>query len=214
MTAMVRALIGPEPISTASYLAWIAYPGEEDGAARSRFVRACAAGVHKATVGGWAPPGLRGWDRRPIINTINQSLDRIHKRRLRAVWMALHQLHVSEDDALNGWGLNEAARMALDSAGAVDQRQGPVIPETETGYQNDDAFNPGNVKRLIWYESLPALAMTLALPLSLARPGERRSVLELISAPGWVDESITAAQQLAPVIEESFSPKRLLIPSR
>lgn len=91
------------------------------------------------------------------------------------------------------------------------QRFVEAIERTDPEGNGPDA---DNLRRLAWRESLPALAMTLALPLHVRSDTERRTVRDLLlGGNDWVPVAVDDAQRLIPHIADSFQLKYLLRPT-
>lgn len=181
--------------SAAIYLAWVAYPHPNDEAARLDFVNACCAGITKA-LGVHPPENLRGIKRERIPGKINRGLDRINKRRIPSTRMALQQWGVDPHGTL---GLNQSAQN--------------LVELIEAKSPDGEGPNPHNVRKNVWRESRPALAMTLALPLELAARDRSKTVIELLRHGDWVPQAIQDARQIAPLVASFFNPPFILLPT-
>lgn len=187
--------IGTEAASRAIYLAWVAYPHPTEESARLDFVKACCAGIAKG-LGVHPPENLRAMKRERIPGKVNRGLDRIIKRRLPACRMALQQWGVDPNGRL---GLNQSAQALVELIEAKDpDGEGP---------------NPHNVRKNVWRDSRPALAMTLALPLALASQDRSNSTHELLRRGDWVLQAIKDAHQIAPLVANFFNPPFILLPT-
>lgn len=187
--------LGTEAASAAIYLAWVAYPHTTKEAARVDFVKACCAGIAKS-LGVHPPENLRGIKREWIPGKVNRGLDRINKRRIPATRMALQQWGVDPRGRL---GLNQSAR----SLASLILQKSP----------DGEGPEPDNVRKNVWRDSLPALAMTLALPLELAAPDRSKSALDLLKSGEWIPQAIQDARQIAPLVATSFNPPFILLPT-
>lgn len=188
--------IGTEAASAAIYLAWVAYPHAAEEAKRVDFVKACCAGIAK-NLDVHPPENLRGFKRERIPGKVNRGLDRINKRRIPATRMALQQWGVDPHGKL---GLNQSAK----SLASLILQKSP----------DGEGPEPDNVRKDVWRDSLPALAMTLALPLELAAPDRSKTVIDLIKTGDWVPQAIQDARQIAPLVASFFNPPFILWPTK
>lgn len=192
--------IGTEAASAATYLAWVAYPHATEEATRVDFVKACCAGIAK-NLGVHPPENLRGFKRERIPGKVKRGLDRINKRRIPAIRMALQQWGVDPFQQGKGLGLNESAR-------DLDLLLGERVDGRSSENQED------NVRKNVWRDSRPALAMTLALPLELAARDRSKTVIDLLQRGDWVPQAIQDARLIAPLVASFFNPPFILWPTK
>ena len=200
MTAIYQALIpinpgGADPASAAAYLAWVAYPDPKQKAERDRFFH-CICATYFKLEGKHPPESLRGIKRDKIEGRLNRGLHRITTRRIPAVVMALRQMGL--DPAKGRTGLNESARIYAHGEAMTDAKDG--------------GLKACNVRKDVWRDSRPALAMTMALPLQLLDKTERRHPIDLLQSGAWVSQAIQDARQIAPVIQSFFNLPALILP--
>lgn len=187
--------VGTEAASAAIYLAWVAYPHATEEAARVDFVKACCAGIAKS-LGVHPPENLRGFKRERIPGKVNRGLDRINKRRIPATRMVLQQ-----------WGIDPHGRLGLKQS--ARSLAWLILQKSPDG----EGPEPDNVRKDVWRDSLPALAMTLALPLELAARDRSKSALELLRHGDWVPQAIQDAHEIAPLVVSFFNPPFILLPT-
>jgi hypothetical protein len=195
--------IPPGPGGAAMYLAWCAFPGagEDDAERRRKWAAAAVVSFYKRG-GKRPPPELRGHKKENATGLYKRGLKRLQCRRRLAVWLAVRQMQPAARGGLN---LSDAIAEQLD-----------LLPGSY-GYANDEA----NVRRLMWRESLPTLAMMVPVTWLTIGPGGRSIAMwadllyarDLCDWQGW---AIAMARDIAPVLENEFTDEfalgRLLVP--
>lgn len=195
------------------YLAWVAYPSHGEHDKRQAFVEAAMAGTFKA-LGKHVPPDLRHWKRERILPKVNAGLGRIAKRRILSVWVLYKHFGV-----FKWWDENLSIAAACDALTQFDGRAeyDPEIssPDFETLWRNADrqATPEKNVRRN-FYESIPAMAMTIGLPIFRIPPVKDLSLVEMLGTSEWVLPACERANTVAGVLHdvELFDGKRLNVP--
>lgn len=181
-----------QPLAQMTYLAYVAYPHSNDRSKRVRFVKIVAA-MHFKNQGITPPENLRGFKAERVQGIIDSGLRRINSRRIPAALMAARKMGF--DTATGAISLRAASRLYADKLDAkeLDAREA----------------TPDNVRKRIWRDSLPALAMSWPLMILLAK-GER--VRSLLHRDDWVADAISEAYEIAPMLEETLTLKRILLP--
>lgn len=219
-------------IGAAAYMAWLAYPAECEARKRRKFVDAMLAWIVKRNWGrsGGRPPSadadyapgsiiealdrsgrenmrrLRGWDARALGRTLDPALDRVNTRRLPAAKIALQRLG------------GHSLRLAL---GELDFPAEEAAPGTiAEALEGPGQHNRDNLRRLVWRESRPALAMTLALLPELQRidrpqnPRSNEALFKFMLRDDWVTPAIERAQDIAPRLANALHLPVILVPRR
>jgi hypothetical protein len=136
-----------------------------------------------------AYPGIEDGDRRKRIEgVVREGETRILKRRIPALFIATRLLLPLDR---GGMRPGDAYRAVLDAS-------------DDLGFGNEE----GNVRRLCWRESLPALAMTAPLKPLL----QHKSLAELLYDATWVSDAIQLARRYVPVVAWRFHPPYVLAP--
>ena len=171
------------------------------------------AGAFKAR-GKHVPSDLRHWKRERILPKVNAGLGRIAKRRILSVWVLYRHFGVFKwrDEDLS-------IAAACDALTQFDGRAeyDPEIsgPDFETIWKNADkqATPEKNVRRN-FYESIPAMAMTIGLPIFRIAPEKSLTLLEMLRSSEWVLPACERANTVAGVLYdvELFDGKRLNVP--
>lgn len=188
----------------ATYLAYLAYPDKSETEKRANFVYAASAWSWKTGFGrkgGRPPKRLQGWETRRLDQTLNRGLDRIDKRRLPAVSVAYARL---QGDSINL---------------TLSRFHFPMEDEFRPGSVVDELRGSGrdNLRRLVWRESRPALAMAMGLnqQLQWVTDSDRDfPTWKLLLRNDWVDPAIGYAQRHACRLAEYFDLPRVIVPRR
>ena len=185
-----------DPIAAAAaYLSWIAFSKRGETRDGARFIEAVRATYYKKN-GLHAPADLRGVKRENIDKTIGRAMRRIGTRRWPAKWMAMKMLGCDADYPAP-MTIVQAAALLTDPAATKDPEAGAIIDEVDTC----------NITGRIWYPSLPALAMIMALPAPPA--GDKKWWLQ---SPDWLPGAVKDAQRLAPHLADKFRAKVMFVP--
>jgi hypothetical protein len=201
----------PEAVNSALiYMAYVAWPHARQEKERDRFVLAHLAALHKSARK-HLPPALPRIKRENISATVNRGLARISTRRVPALRMLLQRwLRMKFIDGIPGLTRDQMARMReLSAAHALVDPAGDITGEGRSYVSEDREID--NIKKDIWRDSLPALAMLLG-PQHLRRAGQRWSATSLLYDASWVPEAVAYAQMFASVIEHTVAPPTLLVP--
>jgi len=171
------------------------------------------AGAFKAR-GKHVPTDLRHWKRERILPKVNAGLGRIAKRRILSVWVLYRHFGV-----FKWWDEDLSIAAACDALTQFDARA-DYDPETsgldfEAIWNNADkqATPEKNVRRN-FYESIPAMAMTIGLPIFRVSPRKSLTLVEMLRTPEWVLPACERANTVARVLHdvELFDGKRLNVP--
>lgn len=181
--------------ANAAYLSWIAYPKQEDAKAGLRFVDAVRA-THYKKLGRQAPADLHRVKVENIDRTIGRALRTIGGRRWPARWMALKLLGCDADYS-SPMTVLQAAALLGDPEATKDPDSGALLDEADTR----------NITGRIWYPSLPALAMIMALP----EPDQGKKIWWLQN-PDWLECAVNDARELAPMLAWRFAAKTMFVP--
>lgn len=182
--------------SAAAYLSWIAYPGESRTAKSAKFVEAVRAIPYKDDKNRkHAPHDLQGLKKERIDGAIRDAMILIERRRIPAIWMAGKRLGMDERWP-SGMSVLGAAKLLADPDATIDESAGAILDDGEIQ----------NITARVWYETLPAMAMLLAMPIP------RNRAFDLILNPSWIEESIERAERIAPEIGRILNIKTLFIP--
>jgi hypothetical protein len=188
----------------AAYLAYLAYPDKSETEKRANFVDAASAWSWKTGFGrkgGRPPKRLQAWDTRRLNGTLNRGLDRIDKRRLPAVSVAYARLR---GDSIN---------LTLSTFHL------PMEDEFRLGSVVDELRDSGrdNLRRLIWRESRPVLAMAMGLSQQLPWVSDSDPdfpTWRLLLRNDWVEPAIDYAQRHACQLADRFDLPRVIVPRR
>jgi hypothetical protein len=180
--------------AAAAYLSWIAYPRRNQVQRATRLIEAVRVIPFKK-VGKHPPRELRGVKRDKIDGSIRDAMNSI-ARRWPAKWMAMKMLGMDERWPQGTLSVSEAATLACDPVGTFDDEMGAIVEDGE----------PRKVAERIWRDSLPALAMLMALP----EPRERR--IEWLQNPDWLPSAVDFANSIAPRLAARFDAKAMFIP--
>jgi hypothetical protein len=189
--------------AAAVYLSWVAYPGDSEKQAdrRERFAEATGAVLFKG-IGKHPPPFLRGQKKDVAWSTMVAGLQHLHRRRSLAVRLMVRQLQPRERGGLTAM---EAYR---EMAGEVPASFGYGNYECSEGENVEKA-----IQRLCWRESLPALAMAAPVVHLVKKHGiSWQELLHREDLSDWPERAVMQANAIAPLIENAFTPKRLLVP--
>jgi hypothetical protein len=190
--------------AAAKFLSCVAYPGADDAAKRKRWTEAALVMPYKVN-GKRPPPLLRGQKTERLDEIYNRGVKRLQHRRRTAVWILLRLVAPS-------------SRGGLKYADACRE----VAALAPAGYGFDgDAHTVARFFR----ESEPALAMAVPvwwLTAQWERGRERSSpqlgwedlVYRDCADVPWLDWAIAIAHEVAPIIEDIRSPRRILLPQR
>jgi hypothetical protein len=184
-----------DPVAAAAaYLSWIAYPGRHQVQRAARFVEAARVVSFKKE-GRHPPSELRGIKRDKIDGSIRDAMRAI-ARRWPVKWMAMKMMGMDERWPQGVLSAMQAATLACDPDGTVSDGMGALIEDGE----------PKKVAERVWRDSLPALAMLIALP----EPRERK--IEWLQHPDWLPDSVAFAADIAPRLAEQFGAKVMFVP--
>lgn len=183
----------------ASYLAACAFTKPEQGKKAENFVNSVRAISFKAH-GQHAPPDLKGIKKERIDGSINDAMILIKGRRWPARWMFLKLIGADADYPIppgrSTLKVTDAAALLGDPSATKDKDAGAILDKGDTP----------NMSARVWYETLPALAMVMALP------PPRESVREWLKYPDWVPDAVERAALWADYITEIIKPKVLYLP--
>lgn len=194
------------------YLSWVAYPAEGEGKKRQDFCEAAMAGAYKAA-DKHCPDHLRHWKRERIMPKVNRGLNMIARRRIPALWVLYRHAGV-----FKFWDNDLSVSGACDAITQFDARA-DYNPEKnsddfEAVLPNSDLLEaPEKNVRRAYYESLPALAMTIGLPVFRV-PSQGIKLHELLGSGDWVLTACERANEAAETIRhlKVYEGKRINIP--
>lgn len=179
--------------AAAAYLSWIAYPRRDEVKRATRFTDAIRVIPFKAQ-GKHAPDDLRGIERAKMVGTYRDAMRAIG-RRWPARWMAMKMMGMDERWP-DGMSSGAAATLACDPDGTVSAEMGALIEDGE----------PKKVAERVWRDSLPALAMLIALP------SPKNKKIEWLQKPEWVPDAVAFANEIGPDLSRKFRAKVMFLP--
>jgi hypothetical protein len=194
------------------YVAHVAWPQPGEQEKRDRFVSALLAAHYKAARRN-IPKTLP--IKPKVIGAISRDgLKRIYERRLPALRMLMQRFMragaidpppwLTPEQQTRLLKLNQTAAL-LDPHGDLLGKEGTLLDER----------NLYNIRRDIWRDSRPALAMVHGLWSVGAFGRNGRPLLSLIMGdPRWVPEAVAEARMMAVAIEHTINPPILLVPRR
>ncbi|MEQ8744251.1 hypothetical protein [Parasphingorhabdus sp.] len=195
------------------YLAWVAYPGLTESKQREAFINSAMAGALKSR-GKHVPPYLRHIKRERILPKVNQGLARIDKRRILSLWALYKHIGVFKywTDDLNISSACDALTQ-YDQRADYDASDGPDDFEAIWPNAESQASPEKNVRRN-FYESVPAMAMTIGLPVFRVPATGSMTLPEMLQSHDWVLPACERANRAGELLNRMplFDGKRLNIP--
>jgi len=161
-----------------------------------------------------APDYIRHWKRERILPKVNAGLKRIESRRIPSLWVLYKHLGVFKywDDDLSVSAACDALTQFDGRADYDPQKSGD---DFEAIWPNAGSqATPEKNARRNFYESVPALAMTIGLPIFQVPPSNSKNLFEMLKTQDWVlpacERANSAAQMLYGL--SLFDGKRLNVP--
>lgn len=188
-----------------AYLAWLAWPGEDQKADRDSCFLGGLASIAKASnvPRPEFPHQMKGKKPERVDNKVNRAFDIIYRKRWRAVSMLLWKL--------DGLSTYAATERLVEWSYSLYPRQ----PEALVGIEGDYDEGRPSVRKRIWRESISVLPMAWGFFhangfMRADKPLPKK--IEILTTPDWVPVAVNRASEMAETVSELHPDTKLILP--